>query len=605
MPAFLSTWLSNCVRFAPDSICFKYGERGVTWRDMDERTNRLANALHGLGVRKGDKVTLMFHNTIEFIETTYAIQKLGAIPVPINYRFVPREIVYQVENSESATYLYEDLWAEAVEGAREQLPAVERWICFRREGGELTDGVLDYEELVAKAPAGPVPEVAMDWNDTAVIIYTGGTTGLPKGVVLDYANHRKLFSAQFGSIPAFLGHLRLPVDLVEKVGRSMPIPKMDVVLRGLVKGLESGPATRLFENARFQRVSIAATQRLIRGLLGSKTMARLGGRVTRRHNVTVLWTSFQMFHDAFFPLLMLGPMSVLFGTMLMPDTVSFDPERVLELLDRERPWIFANTPTGWKIVMDHLEHVPPGSYDLSSAAILATGGGVNPAKLKNRMLAQFPHSIIWDMFGQTEMTPVTSFRFDTARMERKDRSVGRPIVDMRIVDEDGNAVAQGEVGEIVYRGETVMKGYYGDDEKTATVMRGGWFHSGDLGYIDEDGDIRVLERKSECINTGAEKVFPSEVEEVMETHEAISRCCIIGVPDDKWGHAVRAVIQLKPGKTATEDEILDWCRDLMVGFKRPKSIVFVAELPVTPVGKVMRKAVVENFGAAMNDAKQA
>ncbi len=598
MDAFVSTWLSNCARYAPQSIAFKYGDREITWLEIHRRSNRLANGLWELGIRKGDRVILMFHNCIEFVETTYAIQKIGAVPVPINYRFVPREIVYQAVNSESKAYIFEDLWVEAVLGARPELTGIENFVCFRRNGVALPEGMTDYDELMERSPAEFPPRVDMDWSDTAVIIYTGGTTGFPKGVMLSYGNHRMLFSTQFGALPVFLGDLKLPLELVEKVGKASPIPKMDVILRGLVRAIESKPALRVFNNKRFQEVTASGMQRLLVHLLGSRPLAWLGGRITSKHNVSVLWTSFQMFHDAYFPLLLLSPMSVIFGTMVMPDTVSFDPERVMQMLDRERPWLFGNTPTGWKMICAHLESVEPGTYDTSSVGILGTGGGVNPAALKERMLRHFHQAIIWDMFGQTEMTPVTSFRFDTARTERKDRSVGKPIVDTKIVDEDGNEVARGEVGEIVYKGQTVMQGYYGDAEKTASAIRDGWFHSGDLGYIDDDGDIRVLERKSECINTGAEKVFPSEVEDILETHPLVARACVIGVPDEKWGHAVRAVLQLNEGATATEEEILEWTRDQMVGFKRPKSIIFVDDLPVTPVGKVMRKAVMEAYGKA-------
>ncbi len=602
MNAFVSTWLANCARYAPHGLAFKYGEREITWLEMDRRSNKLANGLWELGIRKGDRVILMFHNCIEFVETTYAIQKIGAIPVPINYRFVPREIVYQTTNSDSTAYIFEDLWMEAVLAARAELPGVKHYVCFRRSGEVLPEGMHAYEELMARSSANAPPSVDMDWNDTAVIIYTGGTTGFPKGVMLSYGNHRALFSTQFGSVTAFLGDLKLPLDLVDKVGKSSPIPKMDVILRGLVRAIESKPALRLFNNKRFQRVTAGGMQKVLAHLLGSKLLARLGGRITSRHHIAVLWTSFQMFHDAYFPLLLLSPMSVIFGAMVMPDSVSFDPEKVMTMLDRERPWLFANTPTGWKMICGHLESVEPGFYDTGSVGVLGTGGGVNPAALKERMLRHFHQAIIWDMFGQTEMTPVTSFRFDTARMERKDRCVGKPIVETKIVDEDGNEVTRGEVGEIIYKGQTIMQGYYGDAAKTAAAMRDGWFHSGDLGYIDDDGDIRVLERKSECINTGTEKVFPSEVEDILETHPLVVRACVIGVPDEKWGHAVRAVLQLKEGASATEEEILEWTRDQMVGFKRPKSVIFVDDLPMTPVGKVMRKAVTEAYGKAGHPA---
>lgn len=143
-----------------------------------------------------------------------------------------------------------------------------------------------------------------------------------------------------------------------------------------------------------------------------------------------------------------------------------------------------------------------------------------------------------------------------------------------------------------------MRGYYKDEGKTGEVIRNGWFYSGDLGYFDQNGEIRVVERKSECINTGAEKVFPSEVEEILEKHDAVRRACVIGVPDEKWGSAVMAVIQLKSGRTASQEEILEWCGDKLVRFKIPKHIAFAEELPTTPVGKILRSEVRRLYGSA-------
>ena len=168
--------------------------------------------------------------------------------------------------------------------------------------------------------------------------------------------------------------------------------------------------------------------------------------------------------------------------------------------------------------------------------------------------------------------------------------------EMRIIDENGVDVQPGQVGEILYRSGTIMKGYYGEEQKTSEVIRNGWFHSGDLGYIDPDGEIIVVDRKNECINTGAEKVFPHEVEEILANHEKIDSVCVIGVPDHTSGNAVRAVVVLKQGVRATEDEIITWCRDKMTGFKRPKQVVFAEALPLSPVGKVLRKQVKELYG---------
>jgi acyl-CoA synthetase (AMP-forming)/AMP-acid ligase II len=252
-----------------------------------------------------------------------------------------------------------------------------------------------------------------------------------------------------------------------------------------------------------------------------------------------------------------------------------------------------NVPTGWK----RLVTCPDATrYDLSSLRMAATGGGVCPAPLKKQILRLFPNAMIVDVFGQTEMTPATSFRVDMDENKIQHRSVGQSIVEVRVVDENGNDLPPGQIGEILYRSSTVMKGYYKDDEKTREVMQDGWFKSGDLGYLDENGEIRVAERKKECINTGGEKVFPLEVEEVIGKHPKVEDVCVIGVPDEEWGNTVRAVVQLRHMEQAESKEIVDFCRGELAGYKIPRSVVFVNELPRSPVGKMLREKVRETYG---------
>jgi acyl-CoA synthetase (AMP-forming)/AMP-acid ligase II len=202
------------------------------------------------------------------------------------------------------------------------------------------------------------------------------------------------------------------------------------------------------------------------------------------------------------------------------------------------------------------------------------------------------------MFGQTEMTPLTSFRIDADPTTLKEPSVGGAIVELRVVDEAGRDLPQGAVGEICYRSETQMKGYYKDDAATAAATTpDGWFRSGDLGYLDEEGEVRIVDRKNECINTGGEKVYPLEVEERLGRHPAVEQCCVIGVADDAWGHAVRAVVQLQAGASASADELVDFARAELAGYKVPRSVIFVDELPLSPVGKVLRAKIRQLHGA--------
>jgi len=285
------------------------------------------------------------------------------------------------------------------------------------------------------------------------------------------------------------------------------------------------------------------------------------------------------------------------GTLrfILREGIHFDPAEVLATIERERPMVILLVPTQWNMLLDFpdLER-----YDRSSLLVAMTGAGANPAHRKRQILEKFPNALVIDVFGQTEMTPDTALRIDASVETIKNRSVGKPLsgIETRIVDEKGVDVQPGRVGEILYRSGTIMKGYYGEEQKTSEVIRDGWFHSGDLGYLDADGEIIVVDRKNECINTGAEKVFPHEVEEIIANHEEVDSVCVIGVPDKTWGNVVRAVIVLKDGAQATEDEIISWCRDKMTGFKRPRQVVFADTLPVSPVGKVLRKQVKELYG---------
>ena len=253
----------------------------------------------------------------------------------------------------------------------------------------------------------------------------------------------------------------------------------------------------------------------------------------------------------------------------------------------------ANVPTGWQKIVSFPQAL---QYDRSSIEMAVTGGGSCPASLKKQILELFPRTVVVDAFGQTEMTPVTAFRIDADAERVEDRSVGKAIVEAKIVDEQGHAVPHGEIGEILYRSNTVMKGYYKDEEKTREVLEDGWFRSGDLGYFDDNSEIRTVDRKQECINTGGEKVFPLEVEEIIREHPKVDDVSVIGIPDPQWGSSIRAVVVLKDGATAAAEEIIDFCRGQMAGYKMPRSVVFVNEIPRSPVGKMLRQQVKALYG---------
>ena len=508
----------------------------------------------------------MFHNCPEFLESFYALQKLGAIPSPLNYRFTPREIEYQTNQSDSIIFLTEEICLESVRKAKPNMPKVKNYICAGRE----VDDTLNYEELIKKYPAVE-PEVDVSMEDACTLSYTAGTTGRPKGVMLTYNNVMSALKGIVGILPSFT-KLELPDLKFSIFGLQIPIKGSTINpflrLPSIEKILSSYGADLLLDVIPLVRGHLPPLGFLLPLPLyhGGSAMAR-----------DCWWIQLGL-------------------PLMLTTNPRFDPKEVLEIIDKLKPFGIVLVPAMWSKVLE----VPDlDKYDKSSLVIISTGAAPCPVSLKRRILEEF-FGIMIDGFGQTETVSATSLRLDSPLQAEnlKRDSVGKPIfgLEVRVFNEQGEEVKQGEVGEIVYKGEMVAKGYYKEDERTSEAMKDGWFHSGDLGYIDEAGEIRVLERITETINFGGEKIHPSEVERILEENPKVERACLIGVPDEVLGEVPRSVIQLRKGKEATEDEIIEWCRGKMAGYKRPKSVLFVKELPLTPIGKVMRKAVIEKCG---------
>jgi len=575
-PNIIANSFISCATHNGDGEIIIYGDRRITWSQLLARVFKLANSLIELGVERGDKVAFVFHNTPEFLEINFGIQAAGAVPAPMNYRFIPREIEHQGNHCDARVFLYDSIWKEAVEAAAPRLENVEHFIC-RGESG--LEGALDYDEMSASA-RDTDPQVANEWPDVAVMIYTGGTTGLPKGVMLTYQAHLDLFSNLLSQVLIRGLTMDLPSERRRQMLEALPLPKNRLIgsILGsrLVRNLLARPGTAAF-----------LTQR-IHKLLSDPDIARPGYRSAKKY----MYPSMPFFHDASYANVMMGALTGA-SIIVLPESIKFDPSLVLRLIERERVMNVSNVPTGWKKLVSCPEAM---ERNLSSVRVATTGGGLCPVPLKKKILALFPNAMILDAFGQTEMTPVTSFRVDVDPNELQDRSVGRSIVEVKVVDENGDELPRGEIGEVLYRSNTIMKGYYKEEEKTREVMQDGWFKSGDLGYLDEDGEIRVADRKKECINTGGEKVFPLEVEEVISEHPKVDDVCVIGVPDEEWGDTIHAVVQLEQGQALEAQEIRNFCRDKLAGYKIPRTVVFADELPYSPAGKMLRQKVRELYG---------
>jgi len=273
----------------------------------------------------------------------------------------------------------------------------------------------------------------------------------------------------------------------------------------------------------------------------------------------------------------------------------FQPLDVLETIEKESINAIFLAPTMWHLLVS----VPNiKDFDLSSLTTGYAGSAPSPIPLKEKILQCFPNVQLYDPFGQSEMSPVTTCLLPGDSM-RKNTSVGKPIsnVEVRIVDEEMNDVPLGGIGEIVYRGPTLMREYYKNPEATEEAFRGGWFHSGDLVRMDDEGFIYVVDRKKDMIISGGENIYPIEVENILYKHPAIEECAIIGVPDEKWGEVVKAVVVKKPGATLTEEEVIAYCQDRLASYKKPKIVEFVEALPRNAAGKILKKVLREQFAS--------
>ena len=646
-------------RYLPSNrIAIACGNRRLTWRELNDRVDRLACALHKMGLRKAEPCALLFHNGSEFVESNLAIQTLGAIPIPINFRYVAGELLYVLNNCDTRFFLFEDTALTLVQEIRKDLPNVKHFIC---KGADLPAGILSYEECI-RTNGTDYPKAEVDPDDTAVIIYTGGTTGQPKGVMLSYnnfrANQEAIISYLMHLLPPVeeldlqvyarnelqrkvlnsLTHLATPLSSVLKGNRSSPpviilelkstsgitVPPLTLTMREGKLKLFKGKSDRFDLHVQIQMgqefrkfVELSVYPYTLKGRIAViPQVARLffsGGLKVHgspRYRLKMILSNLKSPEQEEIENIILVPplfhlASYAFwltfwlfqkGTVTFPPSPEFQAGEVLETVEKEKiSWIFL-VPTMWKRLVEVCEQ---GSYRLDTIRVALTGAALMPGKYKKKILEQFPNALLLDGFGQTEMAPVTTFKVDADPDTVKDRSVGRLLegLEVRIVNEQGEEVPDGEPGELWYRGQSVMKGYYKDETKTLEVLGAdGWFHSGDLAYRGADGEIYTVERKKECINSGGEKIFPLEVEEIMSKHPQVDEVCVIGVPDEDWGETVRAVVVPKEDEKPAADEIIEWCKGRMAGFKKPKSVVFAESLPLSPVGKLLRARIKELYG---------
>ena len=504
----------------PDRPAIIFEGKKFTFSELSERVNRLANALVDLGIEKGERVAILQVNCNQYVEVYYAVARIGAIFVPLNFRAKRDELVYMLNNSEASTLFVGERYVELVNSIRPDLPLVKHHISI--EGKQ--ESMLDYEELLASASDEEVFTDIAD-EDITMLMYTAGTTGLPKGVPLI--------------------HNSFSLYVLENVTPADPeIEETNLLTMPLYH--------------------VAGAQAMLAATYGGRSLAMMR---------------------------------------------QFEVDEWLETVQREKANRAMLVPTMLKRVIDHPNL---DKYDLSSLKVITYGAAPMPFEVIKKAIGLFPGVNFINAFGQTETaSTITTLGPDDhiiegteeekeKKLRRLTSSIGRPMsdVEMKIIDEAGNDLPPGEVGEIVARGPRVMSGYWKDAEKTAKVITAdGWLHTGDMGYTDEEGYFYLAARADDLIIRGGENISPEEVENVLYSHPAVEEAAVIGIPSPEWGQEPRAIVVLKEGKTATAEELIEFCRERLASFKRPRSVVFTDELPRTSTGKVLKRVLREEYGA--------
>jgi len=503
----------------PDKEAIVFEGKRLTFDLLNERVKRLANALLDMGVRKGDRIALLHVNCNQCIEVYFAVAKIGGIYVPVNFRAKANELTYMLNTAEANTVFVGERYLELVDSVKSSLSTVRNYISIDRE----QEGYSYYENLLASSNDEDIFADIED-DDTTILMYTAGTTGFPKGVMLSH-----------NSFSIYVLENVTPADPVSEEKNILTVP--------------------LYH--------IAGIQSMMAAIYGGRTL------VMERQ---------------------------------------FDAGEWMELVQNEKVSRAMMVPTMLKQLIDHTDFT---KYDLSSMQVITYGASPMPLPVIKKAMELFPGVSFINAFGQTEtastittLSPedhvIEGTKEEKEKKLKRLTSIGRPMndIEMRIIDEEGNELPAGEVGEIVARGPRVMSGYWKEDEKTSkTIDADGWVHTGDMGYIDDGGYFFLAGRTTDMIIRGGENISPEEIENVIHEHPKVEEAAIIGIPDDEWGEVPMCVVVLKKGQTATEDELIEYCRTALASYKRPRKIAFADELPRNQLGKVLKRVLRDQYSS--------
>jgi len=510
----LHDFLDYQAREHPDRTFSEQGERRLSYREAAALSNRLARALLRAGVGHGDRFAYLAKNNLEYAVFFFAASRIGAVPVPLNYRLAPAELAYVVSDAGAELVVARGEYVQTIEGIRKDLPQARTFVA---QDAPAPPGWVGLEEFAGVEQAAP-PEARVSPDDDLYQMYTSGTTGRPKGAVLTQRAVLSQFMQQFVSVE---------------------VQHRDRVL--VVAPLYHAAAA-----------------------------------------VTALGTS-------------LGG-----GTLVIHE--DFSPGEVVRALSEDAISRTTLVPAMIQACLAFVPDVADRSYD--DLRLIVYGASPIAAETLRRAMEVFRCDFAQG-YGMTETTAqLTLLTPEDHRRALRERpelllSAGRPLpaTEIRIVDAEGREVPRGGIGEVVARGPQLMRAYWNLPEATEEALRGGWLHTGDAGRMDAEGYITLEDRIKDMIVSGGENIYPREVENVLFEHPAVADVAVIGVPDERWGETVKAIVVLRPGAQATEEEIVEFSRGRLAGYKRPRSVDFVESLPRNPSGKVLKKVLREKYWA--------
>ncbi|WP_422205748.1 fatty-acid--CoA ligase FadD5 [Mycobacterium sp.] len=504
-------WVNQLERHAlmqPGAPALRFLGNTVTWSELRRRVAALAGSLSRRGVGFGDRVMILMLNRTEFVESVLAANMIGAIAVPVNFRLTPPEIAFLVEDCEARVVITEPVLAPVAAGVRGITSVLSTIVVA---GDSADEGLLAYEDLLNE-PGDPARPADVPNDSPALIMYTSGTTGRPKGAVLTHTNLSCQTTANLythGFAADDIGFIGVPFFHIAGIGN---------LLTGMLMGLPT----------------------------------------------------------------VIHPLG------------AFDPGHLLDVLAAEKVTGIFLVPAQWQAVCS-AQQANPRDVKLR---VISWGAAPASDTLLRQMSETFPGSQILAAFGQTEMSPVTCMLLGEDAI-RKLGSVGKviPTVAARVVDEDMNDVPIGEVGEIVYRAPTLMSGYWNNPEATAEAFHGGWFHSGDLVRMDDEGYVWVVDRKKDMIISGGENIYCAEVENVLASHPEIVEVAVIGRPHEKWGEVPIAIASVTESGLRIED-LGEFLNERLARYKHPKGLEIVDALPRNPAGKVLKTELRTRYAAS-------